>query len=91
MINGGVASLVALYLILVLYTGNENALLNEIKQETGFIKWIAALFILIFIYKLTGGKVGEIVRQITLVALAALFLSKGGDIFEQFGLSLKDE
>lgn len=85
MINGGIAGLIALYLILVVYNGRESELLEQIKTETGFIKWIAALFVLIMIYKLTGGKLGDIVKQIVLVALAALVLGKGEVIFKQMG------
>lgn len=85
MINGGIAGLLALYFILVMYNGNQDKLLEEIKQEAGFIKWIAALFVLIMIYKLTGGKLGDVVKQIVLVALAALVLGKGEVIFKQVG------
>ncbi len=82
MINGGVASLVAIYLILVLYSGNDDKLLQEIKQEVGFLKWVAALLVLMIVYTLAGGKTGEIVKQLTIVALGALLLGKGEAIFK---------
>lgn len=87
MINGGVAGLVALYLIMVLYQGNENELLARIKSEVGFVKWFAALLVLMLIYRLTGGKIGEIFKNLTLVALGALLLGKGETIFRQIGNS----
>lgn len=89
MINGGIASLLAIYFILVLYHGKSDQLLAMVREEIGFLKWITALFVLMIVYRLAGGKVGEIIKQLTLVALAGLMVTKGEVIFKQIGDSFK--
>lgn len=89
MINGGIASLLAVYFILVLYNGKQDELVSFVQSEIGFLKWVTALFVLMIVYRLVGGKVGEIVKQLVLVSMAALLVTKGEIIFKQIGESFK--
>lgn len=89
MINGGILSLIALYLIAILYNGNEGRMLEIIKENGGFIKWILSAFILATIIRLTGGKAGQIIQQLSYVALAALAVKAGQTILPQIDKTLK--
>lgn len=85
MLNGTIATFVGFYLLTVLYADNEDKLLAAIKQETGFLKWGGALIMLYYLYKFAGGKAGELIQQLTLLALVALLLSRGGEPLKQVG------
>lgn len=77
MLNGSAAGLIGMYLITVLFSDNQNKLLAEISSEVGFLKWGGALMALFWLYGVTGGKAGDIVHQLTMMALIGLFLSRG--------------
>lgn len=49
MINGLTSIAVGIYLLAVLFHMNHNALLAELMEESGFLKWGAAVIILLFI------------------------------------------
>lgn len=83
MLNGSAAALIGFYLITVLYAGNEDKLLEAIKDEKGFLKWGGALLILFFLYKFAGGGSSQIIQQLTVMALIALFLNKGTPFFKE--------
>lgn len=79
MLNGTVASFIGFYLLTVLYADNDDKLISAIKEEAGFLKWGGALIMLYYLYKFAGGKSGELIQQLTLLALVALLLSRGGE------------
>lgn len=83
MLNGSAAALIAFYLLTVLYSDKQDALLKAVREEVGFLKWSGALLMLYYLYKFAGGNVGEIVQQLTLLALVALLLNKGETTFKQ--------
>lgn len=84
MINGGILSIIAIYLIMLVYYGKTAEFYDLLKEQGGFVKWFGALWLLTVIIRLLGGKMGEMARQMTLFALLALALDKGipalGDI-----------
>jgi len=82
-INGAVAVLIGLYLILALWRDNESAMIKTISEQSGFIKWAGALLTLGYLYSVFGGKGGEVVKGITIVALAAMILGNGDKMFKQ--------
>ena len=90
MYNGYVSGLTALYLGIVLWNGNGGDLVDELKKESGFVKWGAALLILGIIHSTMGGKAGDIVKQVIVAAIAGLLLSKGEKVIEQLGKFFKD-
>lgn len=89
MINGGILSLIALYLIAVMYNGAEGKMLDMIRDNGGFIKWILSFFLLAVIIRLTGGKAGQIIQQLSYVGLAALAVKAGQTILPQIDKTLK--
>ena len=89
MINGGLLSLIALYLIAILYNGNEGKMLSLMRENGGFIKWILSFYLLAVIIRLTGGKAGQILQQLAFVGLAALAVKAGETILPQIDKTLK--
>ena len=89
MINGGMLALIALYLIAILYNGNEGKMLSMMKENGGFIKWILSFYLLAVIIRITGGKIGEIMQQLSYVALAALAVKAGQTIFPQIDKTMQ--
>ena len=49
----------AVYLIAVVYNGNQAKLIQFLTQQTVFIKWLIALFILVFLAKVTKSPVKQ--------------------------------
>lgn len=83
MLNGSAAGIIGVYLMLVLFNDKEDELLKMMTEETGFLRWAGALLALFFVFKMAGGKVGNIIQQLTMLALIALMLNKGEIIFKQ--------
>lgn len=78
MINGLTSIAVGIYLLAVLFHMNHNALLAELMEESGFLKWGAAVIILLFIAEKTGGKFAPIVTGLLGVAAVAMVIGDGG-------------
>lgn len=84
---GGVAALmIAVYLGVVVYQGRTIPLLNSLKGEAGFIKWMLALIILWVIIQEVGGGLGH---SIALVAFLGLALTAGSKVFPQISTYFK--
>ena len=88
MINGGILSIVGLYVIAVIYHGKTDEMINLLTDSGGFLKWFGALWLLTVIIRMLGGQSGELARQLILVGLLGLALDKGpqilGDINKLF-------
>lgn len=83
MINGAVAGLVGIYLLMVVWGGKEKDLFDLIKQETGFLKWAGAVITLSIIYNALPKREGEILRNIVMVGFLALGVGYGDKILSQ--------
>ncbi len=81
MINGAVAFLIGLYLVLGLWNDSETDILTTISRQSGFIKWAGALLTLSYIYNSVDGKGGEVVKGLTIIALVAMVLGNGKAMF----------
>lgn len=84
MINGVVALLIGMWLIMVVWNGNESRMLATISDQVGFLKWIGALLTAAYIYANVDGKNGEIVKSFIMIALAAMLLKNGEQMFAEF-------
>lgn len=89
MVNGGILSIVGLYLIAVIYHGKTDEMMRLLSDSGGFLKWFGALWLLTVIIRMLGGQSGELARQLILVGLLGLTLDKGpqilGDVNKLFG------
>ena len=83
MINGAVAVLVGLYLLLAVSNGNQGKMLATISDQTGFVKWAGALLTMGYLYSVVGGKGGEVIKAFVVLALAAMILDNGNRMFGQ--------
>lgn len=81
MINGVIALMVGLYLILVVWRGNEGKMLATISQQSGFLAWGGALLTAAYIYSNVDGKTGELIKALIFLALAAMILKNGEQMF----------
>lgn len=88
MLNGSAAALIGFYILAVLWADQDDELFAAIKRDAGFFRWAGGLMMLYYLYKFAGGKAGELIQQITLIALVALFLNKGAKPFEDFAALL---
>lgn len=84
MINGIIALMIGLYLILVLWRGNEGKMIATISEQAGFLKWAGALLTAAYIYANVDGKTGELVKSFIMIALAAMLLKNGEKLFGEF-------
>lgn len=84
MINGVVALMVGFYLVLVLWNGKEGVMLKTISEQSGFLKWIGALLTAAYIYANVDGKTGEMIKSFIIIALAAMLLKNGEQMFGEF-------
>lgn len=89
MINGAVAFLVGLFLIVGLWNDRSTDIIATIQRQSGFVKWAGALLTLSYIYNATDGKGGEVIKALTILALIAMVLGKGqamfGEVEKLFG------
>lgn len=83
MFNGLAGGFLALYLASVAYRGNAVALGEQIKTETGFVKWALALFALAMIHAWSSGSVRKFVGGVAGVTFLTLLIRKGPDVAEQ--------
>lgn len=84
MINGVVALLVGFYLLVVVWNGKEGVMLKNISEQVGFLKWIGALLTAAYIYANVSGKAGDIIKSLVIIALAAMLLKNGEQMFAEF-------
>lgn len=95
MINGVVASMVGIYLVLVLWRGREGQMIELISNQSGFWKWAGALLTVSYLYSSIGGKTGEILKMVIMTALFAMILLNGTKLFGQvtqvFGGNMTEE
>lgn len=84
MINGVVAMLIGVWLILVVWNDNQGRMLATISDQVGFLKWIGALLTAAYIYANVSGKNGEIIKSLVIIALAAMLLKNGEQMFSEF-------
>lgn len=84
MINGVIALMIGLYLILVVWQGNESRMIATISDQVGFLKWGGALLTAAYIYSNVDGKTGEIIKSFIIIALAAMLLKNGEKMFGEF-------
>lgn len=84
MVNGAVSLFVGVYLLAVLWGGNEGKLFSLVSEEKGFIKWAGALITLAYLSRISGGKLGELISSFGALALLALLLGNGEKIFGGF-------
>lgn len=84
MINGVVAMLIGVWLILVVWNNNQGRMLATISGQVGFLKWIGALLTAAYIYANVDGKNGEIIKSFVIIALAAMLLNNGQQMFKEF-------
>ena len=82
MVNGGILSIIAIYLLIVVYRGKTGDFVDLMSESGGFLKWFGALWLLTVMFRLAGGKVGELGREIVILGLIALFLDRGGNILD---------
>ena len=85
MINGAVSLLVGLYILLVLWGGQESKLYATISEEKGFLKWAAAILTLAYLSRISGGELGKFINAFGALALMGLLLANGEKIFGEFG------
>ena len=83
MINGVVALFIGLYLVLVLWRGNEGRMISVVSAQVGFFKWAGAILTLTYLYNAIGGKAGEIIRGLITLALIAMILLNGKALFAE--------
>lgn len=84
MINGVVALLVGLYLILVVWNDKQSAMIKTISDNVGFLKWAGALLTAAYIYSQVDNKTGELIKALIVIALAAMVLTNGTQMFGEF-------
>lgn len=84
MINGVVALIIGLYLILAVYNDNDSDMIKTISEQTGFIKWAGALLVAAYIYSNVDNKSGEIIKSLIAISLLAMLLNNGGQMFKEF-------
>lgn len=70
LVNGGAALGVGAYIVTVAYKGNVKELGNLLYEETGYLDFVATLFILGAIQKYAPSKLGNILLVTGLMALA---------------------
>lgn len=75
--------LLSIYLILVVYNGNANQLIAELKTDSGFIKWVLAVFVLYLIYGASSGKSKNALGQIITSVLLIFAITHGDKIMGQ--------
>jgi hypothetical protein len=83
-INGVVALIIGLYLILAVYNDNDSDMIKTISEQTGFIKWAGALLVAAYIYSNVDNKSGEIIKSLIAISLLAMLLNNGGQMFKEF-------
>ena len=66
----------AVYLIAVVYNGNQAKLIQFLTQQTVFIKWLIALFILVFLAKVTKSPV---ISGLVYIAIVAMMITAAGN------------
>ena len=76
--NGLSTIAVFIYLSLVIRNGNGDELITELKNDSGFFKWVAALFVLNKLSNIGG----DFTRGLWTIFLIALGLSLLPKIFE---------
>ena len=84
MINGIVALLLGLYLILAVSRGKSIDMLKTISEQSGFLKWGGSLLIVAYIYSNVDSKTGEIIKSLIAIALLAMVIGNGERMFKEF-------
>ena len=84
MINGIVALLIGLYLILAVARGKSSDMLGVISEQVGFLKWGGALLVVAYIYSNVDSKTGEIIKSLIAIALLAMVIGNGERMFKEF-------
>jgi hypothetical protein len=77
-VNSVALLFVAVYLISVVFHGNHDELIKFMEKQTPFLKWGAALFILVLIYDETKSNVVADIIIIALIAMLLIATNKGG-------------
>lgn len=85
MINGAVGFFIGIYLVLVLWRGQEGNLINLVSSQVGFFKWAGAILTLNYIYNMVGGKGGDIIKGLTINAMIAMVLLNSKNLFNETG------
>lgn len=88
MINGIVALLLGLYLILAVSRGKSSDMLKTISEQSGFLKWGGSLLIVAYIYSNVDSKTGEIIKSLIAIALLAMVIGNGEKMFKEFNTLL---
>lgn len=91
MVNGAVSLFVGVYLLAVLWGGNEGKLFSLVSEEKGFIKWAGAIITLTYLSRVSGGELGKLINSFGSLALLALLLANGEKIFGGFTSIYKDD
>lgn len=77
--NALAALFVSTYLLVVIFKGRGDQLLNELRQESGFVRWFMALTILMVLKKSGNlGEIGDTLIAITFVAMLIVAAQSGG-------------
>lgn len=84
MLNGLIAALIGVYLIMVAWGNQQSALFGLIREQTGFLKWLGAIITLAFLYNTLPRQEAELLRALAWLAFVALMIGYGERIIPQF-------
>jgi hypothetical protein len=90
--DGVVALLLGAYLLGVLYNGNSEKLVEELKKDKAFLPWIGAIIVVWALVEGTKGtQVGPLVQALAVAITVADLLRTPQEVFDNFRKLIRGE